>query len=80
MSSRVDGLVAHAMEMLERLAVNKAGKGMRCFGNPRGEDAANLVEQPLTELRIDPRRHARGGQFRVGICKRKRDDVVVGDR
>src|SRR5438034_796974 len=53
--------VAHAVQVLEGLAVDEARERQRGFRDAAGEQTADLVEQPARELRLDAPRHALGG-------------------
>ena len=59
MSSRVARFVAHAVQVLERLAIDETGERMCGSGNPDGQQRTDLVEQPVPELRVHPARHPR---------------------
>src|SRR6185503_17013897 len=47
-------LVAHAAQVLERLAVDQAAERTRRFGDAARQQRADLVEQALLELLVDP--------------------------
>ncbi len=63
--------------MFERLAVDQAGEWMRFGRHPGRKDAADLVEQPLFELRVHSPRHAVRGIFGRDLQRERHDPVVV---
>ena len=52
------------MEVLERLPVDEPGERVRGLGHAGSQQSADLVEQPLLELRVDAPRDALGRLLR----------------
>ena len=52
------GLVAHAVQVFERLAIHQPAERTRVFGHPLFEQRPHLVEQAARELLVDAASHA----------------------
>src|SRR5262245_49044359 len=65
--------------MLERLPVDQTAERMRGLGNTRRQQAADLVQQALFELRVDPARDTLRRLLRRDP-ESERDDLVLRQR
>jgi hypothetical protein len=55
------------VEVLQGLAIDQPGEGMRGLGHADGEDRTNFVQKTGAKLRVDAGSHVRRGQFGLDL-------------